>query len=81
MLHWDGKMFQEIRGGRSMDRIAALVIGYGHEKRPNVSDGTKREAGPSCTDLGQEQHLSERVKLLSLDTSASNTGTYLPIAY
>ena len=32
MLHWDGEMFPEIRGGRSMDRIAVLVIGYGHEK-------------------------------------------------
>ena len=59
MLHWDGKMFQEIRGGRSMDRIAVLVIGYGHEKPPNASDGTKREEGPSCIDLGQERHLSE----------------------
>ena len=47
MLHWDGKMFLEIRGGRSMDRIAVLVIGYGHEKLPNVYDGTRREAGPS----------------------------------
>ena len=63
-----------------MDRIAGLVIGYGHEKLPNVSDGTKRDAGPSCIDLGQEQHLPERMKWLSLDTSASNTGTYLPIA-
>ena len=51
MLHWDGKMFPEIRGGRSMDRITVLVIGYGHEKLPNVSDGTGGEAGPSCIDL------------------------------
>ena len=27
-----GKMFPEISGGRYMDRIAVLVIGYGHEK-------------------------------------------------
>ncbi len=80
MLHWDGKMFPEIRGVRSMDRTAVLVIGYGHEKLPNVSDGTEGEAGPSCIDLVQEQHLPERMKWLSLDTSASNTGTYLPIA-
>ena len=40
MLHWDRKMFPEIRGGRSMDRIAVLVVGYGHEKLPNVADGT-----------------------------------------
>ena len=63
-----------------MDRIAVLVIGHGHEKLQNVSDGTKREAGSSCIDLGQERHLPERMKCLSLDTSASNTGTYLPIA-
>ena len=81
MLHWDGKMFPEIRGGRSMDRIVVLFIGYGHEKLPNVSDGNRREAGPSCIDLVQEQHLPERMKWLSLDTSASNTRTCLPIAY
>ena len=46
MLHWDGEMSPEIRGDRSMDRIAVLVIGYGHEKPPNVSDGTGGEAGP-----------------------------------
>ena len=33
-------MFPEIKGGRYMDRMAVLVIGYGHEKLPNVSDGT-----------------------------------------
>ena len=34
MLHCDGKIFPEITGGRSRDRIAVLVIGYGHEKLP-----------------------------------------------
>ena len=29
-----------------MDRIAVLVIGYGHEKLRNVSDGPRGEAGP-----------------------------------
>ncbi len=37
-------MFPEIRSGQSMDRIAVLVIGYGHEKLPNVSDGARRDA-------------------------------------
>ena len=78
MLHWDGKMFPEIRGGRSMDRIAVLVIGYGHEKLPKVSDGTRGEAGPSCIYLVQEYHVPVRMKVISLDTSASNTGTCLP---
>ena len=40
MFHWDGKMFPEIRGGPSMDRITVLIIGYGHEKLPIVSNGT-----------------------------------------
>ena len=50
-MHWDGDMFSEIRGGRSMDRIAVLVIRYGHEKLPIVSDGTGGDAGPSCIDF------------------------------
>ncbi len=80
MFHWDGKMFPEIRGGRSMDRIAVLVTGYGHEKLPDVSDGSKREAGPSCIDLVQEQHLPERMKGLSLDISESNAGIRDPMS-
>ena len=59
-----------------MDRIAVLVIGYRHDKLPNVSDGTGGETGPACIDLVREHHLLERMKGLSLDTSASNTGTY-----
>ena len=62
-----------------MDRIAVLVIRYSHEKLPTVSDGTRREAGPSCIDFVLEHHVAERMKGLSLDTSASNTGlVYLP---
>ena len=78
MLHGDGKMFPEIRGGRSMDRIAVPIIGCGHEKLPNVSDDTGGEAGPSCIGFVQEHHVPEQIKVLSLDTSASNTGTCLP---
>ncbi len=79
MLDWDRKMFPEIRGGRSMDRIAVLVIRYSHEKLPTVSDGTRSEAVPSCIDFVQEHHVAEGMKGLSLDTSASNTGlVYLP---
>ena len=46
VLHWDVKMFPEIRGGRYMDRMAVLVIGYVHEKLPNVSDGTGGRLSP-----------------------------------
>ena len=42
-----------------MDRIAVLVTGYGHEKLPNVFDGTGGEAGLSCIDLVQEHHVPE----------------------
>ena len=78
VLHWDGEMFPEIRGGRSIDRIAVLVTGYGHEKLPNVSDGTGGDAGPSCIDFIRERHVPERMKVLSLNKSASNTTTCLP---
>ena len=61
-----------------MDRIATLFIGYGHEKLPNISDGTRGEAGPSCIDIVQEHHVPERMKGTLLNTSASNTGTCLP---
>ena len=68
MLHWDGEMFPEIRGGRSMDLIAVLVIWFGHEKLPKVSDGTGGEAGLSSIDLVQDNPVRERMKWISLDT-------------
>ena len=61
-------MLPEIRGGRSLDRIAVLVTGSGQEKLKNVPDGTGGEAGPTAVDLVQEHHLPERMKGLSLDT-------------
>ena len=48
-----------------MDPIAELVIGYGQEKLPNVSDGTRGEAGPSYIDFVQEHHVPERMKVIT----------------
>ena len=59
VLHWDAKMYPEIRGVRSMDRTAVLVIGYGYEKLPNVSHGTGGGACPSRIDFVQEHHMLE----------------------
>ena len=78
MLHWDGKMLPEIRGGRSLDRTAVLVIRYGQEKLPNVSYFRGGEAGSTCVDIVQEHHLPERMKGLSSGTSASNTWIHEP---
>ena len=51
-----------------MDLIAVLVIWFGHEKLPKVSDGTRGEAGLSIIDLVQDNHVPERMKWISLDT-------------
>ena len=56
-----------------MERSAVLVTGYDQDKLTNVSDGTGGEAGRICVDLVQEILLPERMKGLSVDTSASNT--------
>ena len=75
MLHWDGKMFRKSEVGDLWTGLLYWSLG---EKLPNVSDGAGGEAGPSCIDLVQEYHVPERMKGISLDTSASNTGTCLP---
>ena len=56
-------------GDRSLDRIAVLVIGCGQEKFSIVSDSTGGEAGPTCVDLVQEQHVRH-----------SNTGIREPVS-
>ena len=56
-------------GDRSLDRIAVLVIGCGQEKFSIVSDSTGGEAGPTCVDPVQEQHVRH-----------SNTGIREPVS-
>ena len=79
VLYWDGEMFPEIRGDRSLDRSAVLITGYGQENLPNVSDGRGGEAGPTCVDLVQEHH--KQMKGLSPDTSASKARIREPVSW
>ena len=44
-----------------MERTGVLVIGYGHEKLPNVSHGT------GGVDFVHEHHVLEWMKVLSLE--------------
>jgi len=80
VLHWDSKILPDIKDGReSVERIAVLVSADGKEKLlgiPKVMSGTGENIARVCMDLVKEHGMEERVKGLSFDTTASNTGVH-----
>ena len=78
LLHWDGKLLPDIdRSKATVDRIAVLVTGNGHEKLlgiPKMEHGTGESQAQACTDAIQKWNLRPQIKGLVFDTTASNTG-------
>lgn len=75
MLHWDGKLLLKVTGNKYEDRIAILVSGNCQEKLvgiPKVTADTGAEMACVCLEYVQKHHLSERIRALSFDTTASN---------
>lgn len=80
LLHWDGKMLNDIDGsGALIDRIAIIVTGNGQEKLlgvPKTERGTGECQAKACLDAIQKCNLSLQIKGLVFDTTASNTGLH-----
>lgn len=78
ILHWDGKMLQEM-GGKTVDRIAILASGPDFEKLmgiPNGGRSTGEAQATACLELLESWKMSYEVVGLVFDTAASNTGLH-----
>lgn len=80
VVHWDGKMLPAITGVEKNDRLAILITGCATEQLLKVpkleSSGGKDQAGAVLGAM-REWNVTDRVKALCFDTTASNTGNLI----
>jgi len=78
-VHWDGKMLPALMSKELVDRLAVLVSGDGTMKLlgvPKLPNGTGQAEATAVFNLIQEWNLNDRIKFMSFDTTASNTGVH-----
>lgn len=76
-IHWDGKMLPALTSKKLVDRMAIIVSGDGVMKLlavPVIGRGTGKAQADSIYETLEEWNLTDRVKFMSFDTTASNTG-------
>jgi len=76
-IHWDGKMLPSLTSKETVDRLAVIVSGEGVMKLlgvPRLPNGTGEAEASAVFTLIQDWNLTDRIKCMSFDTTASNTG-------
>lgn len=76
-VHWDGKMLPALTSNEKVDRLAVLVSGEGTMKLlgvPRLPGATGEAQAAAVFTLLEEWNISDGVRCMSFDTTASNTG-------
>jgi hypothetical protein len=76
-IHWDGKLLPALTSKEKVDRLAVIVSGDGNMKLlgvPKISNGTGEAQATAVFELLEKWNLTERINLMSFDTTASNSG-------
>jgi len=79
MVHWDGKLLPDITGKEVVDRLPILVTGDGLQQLlgvPKLSSGSGLAMATATTEYLEQWGLTEKVKSMCFDTTASNTGEH-----
>lgn len=79
VVHWDGKMMEDLTSREHVDRLPVLVSGFGEEQLlgvPKLPSGTGQAQASAVLNSLDEWGLSARVAALCFDTTASNTGLH-----
>ena len=77
VVHWDGKLMQDLSSKQQVERLPILVSGNGAVQLlgvPKLPNGTGSEIAKAVHNALEEWELTERVIGLSFDTTSSNTG-------
>ena len=77
VVHWDGKMMEDLTGKETVDRLPVLVSGEGVEKLlavPKIDSGSGQTQAQAVEDCLDDWDIKCRVQALSFDTTASNAG-------
>jgi hypothetical protein len=77
VIHWDGKLMEDLTSNQHIDRLPVIATGEGISQLlgvPKIASGTGEAQAVAVKRLLDEWNLSDRVGALCFDTTASNTG-------
>jgi len=77
LLHWDGKLMEDLTGDKKVDRLPIIVSGSGIEQLlavPKLPSGTGQAMADAMIEAVTAWGIKDCVKALSFDTTSSNTG-------
>ena len=77
IVHWDGKLMQDLTRNESVERLPILVSGNGTSQLlnvPKLPNGTGSEMAKAVVKALEDWDLTERIGGMSFDTTSSNTG-------
>ena len=77
LLHWDGKLMEDLTGDQKVDQLPIIVSGSGIEQLlsvPKLPSGTGRAMADAIIEAVSAWGIQDHIKALSFDTTSSNTG-------
>lgn len=77
VLHWDGKLMNDLTGDKKVDRLPIIVSGCGTEQLlcvPKLSSGTGKSMANAMIATLTDWGITDNIRALSFDTTSSNTG-------
>lgn len=78
VVHWDGKLMEELTGKQYVDRLPVIVTGEGGLSQllgvPKIASGTGEAQASAVKCMLEEWDLCGGVGALCFDTTAANTG-------
>ena len=77
IVHWDGKLLQDLTGREHVYRMPVLVSDHGVNKLlgvPKLTGGTGENKAAAVYTLLKDWSVADHVKAMCFDTTSSNTG-------
>lgn len=77
VLHWDGKILQDLIDGQSVERLPILLSVSGVEQLlgvPKMTRGDAQSQTSAIISTLNQWHVDSRIKAICFDTTAVNTG-------
>ncbi|XP_074105378.1 uncharacterized protein LOC141531440 [Cotesia typhae] len=79
VVHWDGKMLNDLVGSKSVERLSVILTAFGTEQLlgvPKMNSGTADNQTSAILSTLSEWGITNYVKAMCFDTTAVNTGIH-----
>ncbi|XP_074105392.1 uncharacterized protein LOC141531455 [Cotesia typhae] len=79
VVHWDGKMLNDLVGSKSVERLPVILTAFGTEQLlgvPKMNSGTADNQTSAILSTLSEWGITNYVKAMCIDTTAVNTGIH-----